>query len=112
MSKKLDEQIDSLIDDLWGRALDMTSPDFANDDDYLKAKTNYHNYSKTALNHLIAEQVVAGQLYINEGYLQLFLGLQEYAIRPAFEEFASQLVDHANAKKEELEAHLKDKQGK
>lgn len=37
-------ELDDLIENLWGRALDMTSPDFANDDDYLKAQKNYLKY--------------------------------------------------------------------
>lgn len=50
-------KLDDLVDNLWGRALDMTSPDFANDDDYLKAQTNYCNHCKKELEDLLLEAI-------------------------------------------------------
>lgn len=102
----LDKQLDSLLKDLI----------IASNGGYWysyseKVEIKELAEAKAQLKQLIAEQVVEGQIYVNEGYLQLFLGLQEHAIKPAFEEFASQLVGHAKARKDELELQLKDKQG-
>lgn len=52
------EELDMLVEKLWSRALDMTSPDFANDKDYLTAQTNYLNYSIKELNSLTLKQVM------------------------------------------------------
>lgn len=53
----LQAEVDKLINNLWGRALDMTSDDFSNDKDYLKAKKNYRNQCLKELLQLLDKSV-------------------------------------------------------
>lgn len=57
-------ELDELIDNLWGRALDMTSPDFSNDEDYLLAQTNYRELCKKEFNKFFSqhEQEARGEV--------------------------------------------------
>lgn len=41
-------ELSELVEKLWGRALDLTSPDFAKESDYIKARDNYLKNSKAA----------------------------------------------------------------
>lgn len=51
--------------------------------------------AKAALTALMARREETAKRYVHEGYRQLFIGLEEYAILPKFAEFAKQLKEHS-----------------
>lgn len=63
------EELDIVVEELWLRALDMTSDDFKNDKDYQKAQSNYYELSKAKITKLIEDSY-------NKGYSQGRSGMQ------------------------------------